>query len=182
MFIVTVICTIIALVSDTVVGIFILTADIVYVILFPQFVCAVFLRFTNAYGSFFGLVIGIILRFGGGEPSLSIRPFIKYPYYSESDGQLFPFKTLAMLCSFITILLVSAIIRELFRRNYIPPQLDISGKVVPKYDVTGVEEAEIDVATQPDNSIPLKYTKNLGYPVGSNEGFQLESSSTLNKF
>ncbi len=122
--------TLLALFVDTIYGIFILTADIVYVVIFPQFTCAIFVPHVNTYGSFFGFIIGVILRFGGGEPSLEINPFIKYPFYDENYGQKFPFKTLSMVSSFLTIVVVSYIFKYLFEKNVIPSKYEITGKVL----------------------------------------------------
>ncbi len=122
--------TILAIFVNTVYGIFILTADIVYVVIFPQFTCAVFVPHVNPYGSFVGFAVGTILRFGGGEPALSLEPFIKYPFYDENLGQLFPFKTLAMVASFVTIVTVSLLSKVLFERGILPHKLEISGKIL----------------------------------------------------
>ena len=160
MLIITVVITVMAIFINTIFGIFILTADIVYVVLFPQFVCAVFIPFTNAYGSFAGYAVGAILRFGGGEPSLNIKPFIDYPYSRPSwDGenieQLFPFKTVAMLCSFVTILLVSGFVRWLFRKDILPSRLDVSHKVVTSVTITEYSSSKRLTASQTslDNGI-----------------------------
>ncbi len=122
--------TVLAILVDTIYGIFILTADIVYVVIFPQFTCAVFIPHVNPYGSFVGFAVGTILRFGGGEPSLSLDPFIKYPFYDEALGQLFPFKTFAMVLSFVAIVSVSYIFKVLFERKILPSSLEITGKVL----------------------------------------------------
>ncbi len=130
MLVVGVTSTLLALFVDTIYGIFILTADIVYVVIFPQFTCAIFVPHVNTYGSFLGFIIGVILRFGGGEPSLEISPFIKYPFYDENYGQKFPFKTLSMAASFLTIIVVSYIFKYLFEKNVIPMQYEITGNVL----------------------------------------------------
>ena len=174
MFIVATISTVVAILVDTVYGIFILTADIVYVIVFPQFVCAVFIPFTNTYGSFFGFIVGIILRFGGGEPSLNLQPFIKYPFY---DGeQLFPYKTFAMLCSFLTVLLVSFLAKVLFEKGIIPPNWDISRRVLPNMEVTTRnDESSADVGL----SMKHRTVDDIGR---SNVGYMDDSNVHLAKF
>lgn len=178
MFIVATICTVIAIVSNTVFGIFILTADIVYVILFPQFVCSVFLPFTNTYGAFMGFVVGIILRFGGGEPSLNIPPFIFYPYYDSEYGQLFPYKTFTMICSFLTILLVSFITKELFTRGILPPELEVTKKVLPTYVVTGQNNAAFgDADLGLSESVKIKKIEPRGYEA-TNLSFECSSTNS----
>ena len=121
--------TMLAIFVDTIYGIFILTADIVYVVIFPQFTCAVFISHVNPYGSFVGFILGTILRFGGGEPSLNLDPFIKFPHYDEVLGQLFPFKTLAMIVNFVAVVAVSLLFKYLFEHNILPRNLEITGKI-----------------------------------------------------
>ena len=86
----------------------ILACDFIYVILFPQLLCAVFLKFVNVYGSIFGAIIGILLRLGGGENVFGIPVFIKYPFYdNDNNVQVFPFRTFAMGISMLTLMLFS---------------------------------------------------------------------------
>ena len=55
---------------------FLLCSDFVYVILFPQLLCVLYIRWSNAYGSFAGYVIGLLMRLLGGEPGLNLQPTI----------------------------------------------------------------------------------------------------------
>ena len=119
--------TAMALVVKSIYTLWFLCADLVYVILFPQLCCVIYIKSTNTYGSLISYLIGLILRIGGGEKSIGLEPFIKYPFYSEADGQLFPFKTLAMLCSFATLILVSYLTKFLFERQILPLWLDVAG-------------------------------------------------------
>ncbi|XP_076821264.1 high affinity choline transporter 1-like [Clavelina lepadiformis] len=96
-----------------------LCVDLVYVALVPQFVCALFLD-PNTYGSLPAYVIGIILRVGGGEPAFNMDPFIHYP-----GGLNFPFKTFAMVVSFITLVVFSYVAKYLFEKGIIPEKYDI---------------------------------------------------------
>ena len=163
MFVVAAISTIMALTTDTVVGLFVLTADVIYVVLFPQLTCAVFIPMTNPYGSFIGFLLGLILRFGGGEPTLSLKPFIKYPFYDEVlEMQLFPYKTMAMLCTFIAIIGVSFLFNWLFKKGHLPQNMEITGKIKIGLDLdnsfTGLNNDESNEAyyssnTSFDNSI-----------------------------
>ncbi|WAR04232.1 SC5A7-like protein [Mya arenaria] len=122
-----VIATLISLYVPVIYGLFILAADVVFVILLPQLTCALFFKVSNAYGAVCGYLVGIILRFGAGEPYLNLNPFIFYPWFSETDGQIFPFRTFAMLCSFVTILVISFFANLLFRKELLPKYLDILG-------------------------------------------------------
>ncbi|KAK3107633.1 hypothetical protein FSP39_018781 [Pinctada imbricata] len=102
------IATVISMTVPIIYGLFILAADIVFVIVFPQLICVVFYKWTNIYGSVVGYVTGVILRVGAGEPYINLEPFIFYPFYNE-NGQMFPFRTFAMVMSLSCILLVSMI-------------------------------------------------------------------------
>ncbi|KAK8772407.1 hypothetical protein V5799_024350 [Amblyomma americanum] len=101
--------TFMALTAESIYGLWYLSSDLVYVILFPQLVCVVYLKeHVNTYGSFAAYVVGCVLRAGGGESILNIPPFIEYPFFDrEQKLQLFPFRTFAMAVSFLTLLSVS---------------------------------------------------------------------------
>ncbi|NQU25079.1 MAG: sodium:solute symporter family protein [Candidatus Nealsonbacteria bacterium] len=83
-----------------------LCADLVYVILFPQLLTALFDRRANRTGAISGAVVGLILRLGGGEPFLGLPTLIPYPLQTPT-GCHFPFRTVAMLGGLATIWLVS---------------------------------------------------------------------------
>lgn len=110
----------------TVYGLWFLCSDLVYVILFPQLMCVLYYKKSNTYGSLTAYIIGLLLRLLGGEPLVSLPPVILYPFYSASDGvQLFPFRTLAMVVSFLTLILVSTLTDFLFvTRKLIPLKFD----------------------------------------------------------
>ncbi len=85
-----------------------LSADLVFVILFPQLVMALFWRGANYLGALAGVVVGLVLRLGGGEPALGLAAWIPYPWWdAQSQTPLFPFRTFAMVASLLTIWLVS---------------------------------------------------------------------------
>lgn len=103
--------TILALNIQSVYELWFLCSDFVYCLLFPQLVCALFDKKANAYGSFAGFLVAAFLRFGGGDATLGIPIFLPYPMI-ENGVVLFPFRTLAMLCGLISILLVSRLTRN----------------------------------------------------------------------
>ena len=121
---VAVLATSLSLLVNSIYSLFALCSDLVYVILFPQLCCVIYLPGANTYGSFMGYILGLILRVGGGEKNIGLKPFIKYPYYNETDGQLFPFRTLAMTVSFTTIVVVSYSLKYLFEKEMIPLKYD----------------------------------------------------------
>lgn len=74
------------------------------------------------FKKFFSFPVGLLLRLSGGEPLLSFPAFIHYPMYEEiikEDGtiletQFFPFRTMAMLGSFIACIGTSYLSEYLF--------------------------------------------------------------------
>ena len=118
--------TILAIFVDSIYGMFILAADIVFVIMLPQLTCVLFVQHSNTYGGLAGYVLGLVLRIGAGEPMISLPSVIKYPYYHpETDTQLFPFRTFSALVSLIAIIFVSYLTRWLFNRRYLPNKFDV---------------------------------------------------------
>lgn len=126
-FIVGLLATLISLFVPVIYGLFILAADIVFVIVLPQLTCALFIKFTNSYGALLGFLVGFVCRLGAGEYYLQFDGFIQYPWYSAEVGQTFPFRTFAMLCSLLTIVLVSVLTNFVFDKNILPYYCDIMG-------------------------------------------------------
>ncbi|XP_022098249.1 high-affinity choline transporter 1-like [Acanthaster planci] len=146
-----IVATILGLIITSVYDLWFLCSDFVYVVLFPQLFCVVYFSKCNTYGSFLGYIIALILRLGGGDGVLGIPPFIKYPYYSAESGQLFPFKTLAMLVSLLTVVLVSYLLDWLFRSETVPKRFDVfrcvvnlpAGEDQEKYDNVDGEKLQL---------------------------------------
>ncbi len=120
-----VLASFLAIYVDSVYGMFIMAADIVFVILFPQLVAVVFISFSNTYGALTGYIVGLVLRLGAGEPFLDLNPAFHYPFYDPEMGQLFPFRTVAMISSFLCILSVSKIFEILFEKCSMSKKLDV---------------------------------------------------------
>jgi high affinity choline transporter 7 len=107
-----------------------LCSDLVYVILFPQLLMVVhFKPYCNTYGSVASYVIGFLARVSGGEPLMNLQPFIYYPGWNGSE-QLFPFRTLAMVLSLISVIAFSMLTRFLFESGKLPPSWDFLRCVV----------------------------------------------------
>ncbi|CAG5122372.1 unnamed protein product [Candidula unifasciata] len=112
--VITVLACYMAISVSSIYRLWILCSDFVYVILFPQLVCVMYIRDTNSYGSFAAFVLGLLFRLLGGDASLGIPAAIKYPWYDEeSNTQLFPYRTLSMLISMVTLITVSFMMRLL---------------------------------------------------------------------
>lgn len=116
-----------ALTVKSIYGLWYLSSDLVYVILFPQLVCVVhFPSHCNTYGSLCAYVTGFLLRCLGGEDILLLPPVIKYPFFDEVAGvQHFPFRTFSMLCSLAVLIAVSEVTRWAFETGKLPASLDI---------------------------------------------------------
>lgn len=129
--------TAMALLTGTVYGLWYLSSDLVYVIIFPQLLSVLFVRGTNTYGSVAGYVCGLLLRIGGGEPYLHLPPFIYYPgWHRDSSGavvQLFPFKTVSMLASLLGNFAVSHLAKYLFESGKLSAKYDVLDAVVAKH-------------------------------------------------
>ena len=55
------------------------TSDLVFVLLFPQLIFALFDPKANRTGSIVAFVVSFVLRVGGGEPLLGLPAFMAYP-------------------------------------------------------------------------------------------------------
>lgn len=133
---------------QTIYGLWYLCADLVYVILFPQLVCVVYLPDTNTYGSLTGYMFGFLFRLLGGEPLIGMPAIIKFPFYDEVDDiQRFPFKTVCMIFSFILILAASYGTKYLFENEKLSKHFDIFQCVVN----IPAEIVALQEASTPDN-------------------------------
>ena len=97
------------------------TSDLVFVLLFPQLLFALFDARVNRIGSIAAFVVSFVLRAGGGEPLLGLPHFIPYPeifarllsgspgdwYDPQTGAMLFPFKTLAAVAGLVLLPAVS---------------------------------------------------------------------------
>ncbi|EEC16758.1 high affinity choline transporter, putative, partial [Ixodes scapularis] len=136
--------TAMALTVKSIYGLWYLSSDLVYVILFPQLVSVVYMKqHCNTYGSLGAYIIGLLLRGLGGEDILGLPAVIRYPFYNEVDGQLFPFRTLAMLVSLASIVSISTSLKWAFESGRIPARFDIFHCIVniPE-DVIKVQEPQ----------------------------------------
>ncbi|XP_050293966.1 high-affinity choline transporter 1 [Anthonomus grandis grandis] len=119
--------TVMALTIPSIYGLWSMCSDLVYVILFPQLLMVVhFKEHCNTYGSLAAYLVAFFLRLSGGEPLMSLPALIHYPGYDEvAKDQKFPFRTMAMLMSLITLVAVSWGTKYIF----------LSGKLAPGYDI-----------------------------------------------
>lgn len=133
--------TYMALTIPTIYGLWALCSDLVYVILFPQLLCVVhFPEWCNTYGSLFSYCLGLSIRLCGGEKLIGLPPLIEFPGFEPPSAleleeaaernrrpfgtQLFPFRTVAMILSLITIPLISQLMVYLFNSNTLKKNQD----------------------------------------------------------
>ncbi|XP_043653371.1 high-affinity choline transporter 1 [Drosophila teissieri] len=121
-----ILATIMALTIPSIYGLWSMCSDLVYVILFPQLLMVVhFKKHCNTYGSLSAYIVALAIRLSGGEAILGLAPLIKYPGYDEeTKEQMFPFRTMAMLLSLITLISVSWWTKMMFESGKLPPSYD----------------------------------------------------------
>lgn len=103
--------TLLALRVQSVYDLWFLCSDFVYCLLFPLLFTAFFDKKANSYGALAGFLVAVVLRFGGGDATLGIPQLI--PYTTGADGSvIFPFRTLAMLSSLVTIVVISRLTQQ----------------------------------------------------------------------
>ncbi|MCB0706285.1 MAG: sodium:solute symporter family protein [Saprospiraceae bacterium] len=83
-----------------------LCSDLVYCLLFPALVAALFDPKANVIGVAAGFLVAAFIRFGGGEPTLGMAGFLPFPVLSD-ETVAWPFRTMAMASGLFTIFLVS---------------------------------------------------------------------------
>ncbi len=112
---------VLALKVESVQALWFFTSDLVFVLLFPQLVYALFDRKANLTGSCVAFAVSLLLRLGGGEPLFGIPPLIPYPqivssvipldvarwYDPQSGALLFPYKTIAAAAGMVLLPVVS---------------------------------------------------------------------------
>jgi high affinity choline transporter 7 len=125
-FVVASVATIMGITIKTVYGLWFLCSDLVYVVLFPQLFCVVYVSNTNTYGSLVAYWIGIFLRLSGGEPLFNLPALIKFPMFDEENQtQRFPFRTMSMLLSFVLNIGISNLTKWLFEHGHLTKEWDL---------------------------------------------------------
>lgn len=106
------------------------TSDLVFVLLFPQLLCALFDPRATRTGSMVAFAVALALRLGGGEPLFGVPPLLPYAqvaarlvggdpasWYAPDGGLLVPFRAVAAAAGLMLLPIVS---RLSARRD--PPQ------------------------------------------------------------
>ncbi|CAG5122371.1 unnamed protein product [Candidula unifasciata] len=102
-----------ALTVNSIYYLFLLCSDFIYVILFPQLVCVLYIKKSNSYGSLMSFIVGPFLPANGRRKG--------------TDTQLFPFRTLAMIIALFTLIAVSYFTDFLFTRQIVHRKWDLYG-------------------------------------------------------
>ncbi|XP_059159475.1 high-affinity choline transporter 1-like [Physella acuta] len=140
--------TLIAIFATTIYGLFVLCSDLMYVVLFPQLVCVLWVPWANTYGSFAGFFVSFLLRILSGDTVLQIPAAIKFPLYDYStDSQLFPFRTFSMLSGTFCLLTVSGVTHLIFTRGLLDLKYDVFNchkkRSHKKHDLIEMEKPEL---------------------------------------
>lgn len=116
------------------------TSDLVFVLLFPQLVYALYDPRANRLGSISAFSVSLVLRLGGGEPILAIPQFIPYAeifaailpgtpeqwFDPARDATLFPVRTVAAAAGLLLMPIVSRLTARLDPPQPIPePASDV---------------------------------------------------------
>jgi high affinity choline transporter 7 len=96
------IATVLALKVQSVQALWFFTSDLVFVLLFPQLLYALYDRRANLPGSMVAFAVSFVLRIGAGEPLLGLPAFIHYP-------ETVPFRTVAATAGLVLLPLVSRV-------------------------------------------------------------------------
>jgi high affinity choline transporter 7 len=92
--------TLLALKVQSVQALWFLTSDLVFVLLFPQLLYALFDPHANRIGSIAAFLVSLVLRVGAGEPLLGVPALVHYP-------DTFPFRVSAALAGLLILPIVS---------------------------------------------------------------------------
>ncbi|XP_068459626.1 high affinity choline transporter 1-like isoform X2 [Clinocottus analis] len=139
--------------DDSVFALWMVSGDLLYCVVLPQLVCVLHFGRANSYGAIFGYLVGLLLRGLSGEPLLGIPPLILYPSWREVNGvivQYFPYRTLAMLSSVISLISVSWLVELGFRHKLIPQSWDLLGVFDEK---KGAERERVPVPCEEKNFV-----------------------------
>jgi len=112
---------VLALRAQSVQQLWFLTSDLVFVLLFPQLVYALFDPLANRTGSMVAFAASLVIRLGAGEPILGISALLPYAQifagvlpgstevWLDPTGRatLFPVRTLAAVVGLVLLPLVS---------------------------------------------------------------------------
>ncbi|MCB0641794.1 MAG: sodium:solute symporter family protein [Phaeodactylibacter sp.] len=103
--------TLLALQIESVYQLWFLCSDFVYCLLFPALCAALFDPKANRVGILAGFAAALILRFGGGDPTLGLPVLLPYPLLEDGNVAI-PFRSIAMLTNLLLIFGVSRLTQQ----------------------------------------------------------------------
>ncbi|XP_030193240.1 high-affinity choline transporter 1 [Gadus morhua] len=132
-----------AFMESSVLALWLVSGDLIYVTIFPQLICVLHCPRANGYGALTGLVLSTALRGLSGEPLLHLPPVLLFPGWrrdplSGAVSQYFPFRTAIMLLAMLSIPTVSLLAQGAFRLRLLPASWDLMGAL----QGGGAEEGE----------------------------------------
>ncbi|XP_063077525.1 high affinity choline transporter 1-like [Engraulis encrasicolus] len=160
--------------TNSIIGLYILAADVAYCVIFPHLVCVVFCPVANGYGGAMGYFLGILLRCLCGEPTIGLPAVIHFPGGETVDGvyiQRAPVRTVAMIFTLVCVLFFSYIFEQLFLRDVLPKRWDILRFSHAISSPPSLEQTSND-ANEQTTIMPASDTGHLEWP-------QVEESTKL---
>ncbi|KAL2087559.1 hypothetical protein ACEWY4_016387 [Coilia grayii] len=155
--------TSLTLLDNSIMGLWVLGADVGYCVILPQLICVLFCPVSNGYGAGAGYFLGILLRILSGEPLIFLPPAIHFPGGQIIDGvyiQQAPVRTVAMLFTLLCVLFFSYLFEQLFRRHVLPQRWDVFGvshTMVPKLDqASSIADGETVTMMSPSDNSALE--------------------------
>ena len=121
--------TLIALQVKSIYTLWVLCSDLVYCVLFPQILLALFDRRANRWGSYAGMLVAFAIRVSAGEPLLGLPRVL--PLAQDANGlDTLPIKTIAMVAGLVTMWIVSRLTAA--RCPTVPLEIPIPAKLSPR--------------------------------------------------
>ncbi|XP_015244276.1 PREDICTED: high affinity choline transporter 1-like [Cyprinodon variegatus] len=144
-------------VDSRVLAFWILSSDLTYTIMLPQLICVLFIKVSNSYGAMAGYIIAFVMRVLCGEPVFSLPAILRFPDGTFEDGvyiQRWPFKTICMLTSLVTIVTISYVTALLFNKGILPESMDVFkvkawGVLSPPEEAPEYEDDNEKVSSEP---------------------------------
>ncbi|XP_056140109.1 high affinity choline transporter 1-like [Lampris incognitus] len=138
-----------AFVGDSVFSLWLVGGDLIYCIIFPQLICVLHCPCANGYGAATGYFFGTLLRILSGEPLLGLTPVLLFPGWRKDEVtgvvlQYFPFRTLAMLVSLLSIPLASYLAQLIFTHHLLPHTWDILGVVKEERETAEMRDENVE--------------------------------------